>query len=46
MKLALADTPPTPCKIPAGIKLMHVDAKSGMRVGPGEGGRGVSVEAF
>src|SRR5499427_2710395 len=46
MKLALADKPPTPFKIPAGIKLIHVDAKSGMRVGPGEGGRGVIVEAF
>ncbi|HEY4735805.1 MAG TPA: penicillin-binding protein, partial [Xanthobacteraceae bacterium] len=46
MKLALADKPPTPFKIPAGIKLIRVDAKSGMRVGPGEGGRGVILEAF
>jgi penicillin-binding protein 1A len=46
MKLALADKPPTPFKIPAGIKLIRVDAKSGMRVGPGEGGRGIIVEAF
>jgi penicillin-binding protein 1A len=46
MKLALADKPPTPFKIPAGIKLIRVDAKSGMRVGPGEGGRGIILEAF
>jgi penicillin-binding protein 1A len=46
MKLALADKPPTPFKIPAGIKLIRVDAKSGMRVGPGETGRGVILEAF
>jgi penicillin-binding protein 1A len=45
MKLALADKPPTPFKIPAGIKLIRVDAKTGMRVGPGEGGR-VILEAF
>src|SRR5215469_6534429 len=31
MELALADKPPTPFKIPAGIKLIRVDAKSGMR---------------
>ena len=46
MKLALADKPPTPFKIPAGIKLIRVDAKSGMRVGPGDSGRGVILEAF
>jgi penicillin-binding protein 1A len=46
MKLALADKPPTPFKIPAGIKLIRVDAKSGMRVGPGDTGRGVILEAF
>ena len=45
MKLALADKPPTPFKIPAGIKLIRVDAKSGMRVGPGDSGR-VILEAF
>src|SRR6195952_4937894 len=39
MKLALADKPATPFKIPAGIKLIRVDSKSGMRGGPGEGGR-------
>jgi len=31
--------------VPAGIKLIRVDAKSGMRVGPGEGGRTI-LEAF
>jgi penicillin-binding protein 1A len=36
MKLALADKPATPFKIPAGIKLVRVDAKTGMRVGPGQ----------
>jgi penicillin-binding protein 1A len=46
MKLALADKPPTPFKIPAGIKLIRVDAKTGMRVGPGDTGRGVILEAF
>jgi penicillin-binding protein 1A len=39
LKLALADKPAIPFKVPAGIKLIRVDAKSGMRVGPGEGGR-------
>jgi penicillin-binding protein 1A len=46
MKLALADKPPTPFKIPAGIKLIRVDAKTGMRAGPGDTGRGVILEAF
>jgi penicillin-binding protein 1A len=36
MKLALADKPATPFKIPAGIKLVRVDAKTGMRAGPGQ----------
>ena len=45
MKLALADKPATPFKIPAGIKLIRVDAKTGMRAGPGEGGRTI-LEAF
>jgi penicillin-binding protein 1A len=31
--------------VPAGIKLIRVDAKSGMRAGPGEGGRTI-LEAF
>jgi penicillin-binding protein 1A len=45
LKLALADKPAIPFKVPAGIKLIRVDAKSGMRVGPGEGGRTI-FEAF
>src|SRR5436305_11767070 len=45
MKLALADKPATPFKIPAGIRLVRVDAKSGTRPGPGEGGRTI-LEAF
>jgi len=45
LKLALADKPATPFKVPAGIKLIRVDAKSGMRAGPGEGGRTI-LEAF
>jgi penicillin-binding protein 1A len=45
MKLALADKPATPFKIPAGIKLIRVDAKTGMRAGPGDTGRTI-LEAF
>src|SRR5246127_1977900 len=41
MKLALADKPPTPFKIPAGIKLIRVDAKTGMRAGPGDSGHNI-----
>jgi penicillin-binding protein 1A len=43
LKLALADKPAVPFRVPAGIKLIRVDAKSGMRAGPGEGG---ILEAF
>jgi penicillin-binding protein 1A len=45
LKLALADKPAIPFKVPAGIKLIRVDDKTGMRVGPGEGGRTI-LEAF
>ncbi len=45
MKFALADKPAIPFKVPAGIKLIRVDAKSGMRAGPGDSGRTV-LEAF
>jgi penicillin-binding protein 1A len=45
MKLALADKPAIPFRVPAGIKLVRVDAKSGMRAGPGDGGRTI-LEAF
>src|SRR3954463_1892822 len=43
MKLALADKPAIPFKVPADIKLVRVDPKSGMRAGPGSGGL---LEAF
>jgi penicillin-binding protein 1A len=36
MKFALADKPAIPFKIPAGIKMVRVDPKSGMRAGPGD----------
>jgi len=45
LKLALADKPATPFKIPAGIKLVRVVAKTGMRAGPGETA-GTILEAF
>jgi penicillin-binding protein 1A len=45
LKLALADKPATPFKIPAGIKLVRVDSKTGLRAGPGETS-GVILEAF
>jgi penicillin-binding protein 1A len=45
MKLALADKPAIPFRVPAGIKLVRVDAKTGIRVGPGAGGETV-LEAF
>jgi penicillin-binding protein 1A len=45
LKLALADKPAVPFKVPAGIKLVRVDAKSGMRAGPGDSGRTL-LEAF
>ena len=45
MKLALADKPAIPFKIPAGIKLVRVDSKSGMRAAPGQTS-GVILEAF
>nr|GAJ35040.1 penicillin-binding protein 1A [Bradyrhizobium sp. DOA9] len=45
LKLALADKPAVPFKVPAGIKLVRVVAKTGMRAGPGETG-GIILEAF
>jgi len=36
MKLALADRPAIPFKIPADIKLVLVDARSGLRAAPGQ----------
>ncbi|MBN9147656.1 MULTISPECIES: penicillin-binding protein 1A [unclassified Nitrobacter] len=45
MKIALADKPATPFSPPPGIKLVRVDAKTGMRAGPGDTGRTI-LEAF
>lgn len=44
MKLALADEPATPFRVPAGIKLIRINPVSGMRAGPGESR--VILEAF
>lgn len=35
MKVALADKPAVPFRVPAGIKLIRVDPRTGMRAGPG-----------
>ncbi|MBR0950979.1 penicillin-binding protein 1A [Bradyrhizobium canariense] len=45
LQLALADKPAVPFKVPAGIKLVRVVSKTGMRAGPGETG-GTILEAF
>ncbi len=37
LKLALADKPAIPFRVPAGIKLIRVESASGMRAGPGSG---------
>jgi penicillin-binding protein 1A len=42
MKMALADKPDTPFRVPPGIKLISVDVKSGMR----SSGAGSILEAF
>jgi penicillin-binding protein 1A len=44
MKVALADKPAIPFRVPAGIKLIRVDEKSGMRASPGDSR--VILEAF
>jgi penicillin-binding protein 1A len=44
LKTALADKPPIPFRVPPGIKLIRVDAKTGMRAGPGD--THVILEAF
>ena len=46
MKLALADKPATPFRVPAGMRLIRVDAKSGTRAGPTGDGRETILEAF
>ena len=45
MKMALADKPPTPFRVPPGIKLIRVSVGNGMRAGGGEGA-GTILEAF
>ena len=45
MKVALADKPAVPFRVPAGIKLIRIDPRTGLRVGPGHDGR-VVLEAF
>jgi penicillin-binding protein 1A len=45
MKLALADKPAIPFRVPAGIKLILVDQMTGMRASPGSGARTI-LEAF
>ncbi len=45
MKVALADKPAVPFRVPPGIKLIRINAKTGLRAGPGESG-GVILEAF
>ena len=35
MKVALADKPAVPFRVPPGIKLIRIDPKTGMRAGPG-----------
>jgi penicillin-binding protein 1A len=44
IKVALADKPAVPFRVPAGIKLIRIDPKSGMRAGPGD--QRVILEAF
>jgi penicillin-binding protein 1A len=44
LKVALADKPAVPFRVPAGIKLVRIDPKTGMRAGPGD--QRVILEAF
>ena len=44
MKVALADKPSVPFQAPVGIKLIRVNAKTGLRAGPGD--QQVILEAF
>jgi penicillin-binding protein 1A len=44
MKVALADKPAIPFRVPAGIKLIRVNVKTGMRASPGD--TQVILEAF
>jgi penicillin-binding protein 1A len=44
LKAALADKPAVPFRVPAGIKLIRIDPKSGLRAGSGS--ERVILEAF
>jgi penicillin-binding protein 1A len=44
LKLALVDKPPIPFRVPPGIKLIRINAKSGMRAASGD--EKVILEAF
>ncbi len=44
MKVALAEKPAVPFRVPAGIKLIRIDPKTGMRAAPGD--QRVILEAF
>ena len=45
LKTALKDKPPTPFRVPPGIKLIRINLASGTRAGSGEGA-GTILEAF
>jgi penicillin-binding protein 1A len=45
LKVALADKAPVPFRVPAGIKLIRIDARNGTRAGPGAEGK-IILEAF
>jgi len=44
MRVALADTPAQPFRVPPGIKLIRINSKTGLRAGPGDSK--VILEAF
>jgi penicillin-binding protein 1A len=44
MKVALADKPAVPFRVPAGIKLIRIDPRTGVRAGPGD--QRIILEAF
>jgi penicillin-binding protein 1A len=46
MKVALADKPAVPFRVPPGIKLVRIDRKTGMRAGPGTNPRNIILEAY
>jgi penicillin-binding protein 1A len=45
MEMALADQPPTPFRVPPGLKLIRISASTGLRAGSGESS-GTILEAF